>query len=149
MCLSEKRGKFHREPPPWEEEWRPVPSKPGLMASSWGRVILPQLRLPGLNGSTRLTYPKPTYGLIKQSRRGGEYFYLGFRAVRYGNIKVHQAVCEAWHGERPDSSALVLHEDEDSFNNWPMNLRWGSHTENMNYPGYKESLRIRMMARPR
>ncbi len=138
-------AKYTREPLPWPEEWRPVPSKPGLQASSWGRVLLPQLELPGFNGSVRRTKPQPRWGLVKQSRRGGSYLYLGLRTALYGNIKVHQCVCEAWHGPKPFPDALVLHEDEDALNNVQQNLKWGTHVENMNYPGYKQALRERAL----
>ena len=135
------------DPFPWEEEWRPVGSRPGLLASSWGRIILPVLELPGLNGGVRRTKPNPTWGLVKNSRPGGKHLYLGLRASRYGNIKIHQCVCEAWHGPKPFPKALVLHLDEDALNNLPDNLRWGTHMENMNFPKYKEQLSLRMRER--
>lgn len=128
---------FQREPLPWEEEWRPVPSKPGLLASSWGRVLLPQTQRPGLNGGVIVTNPQPRWGVTKRSRRGGQHLYLGIQTRLYGNLKIHQCVCEAWHGPKPFAEALVLHLDEDALNNVPGNLQWGTHVENMNFPKYK------------
>ncbi len=69
---------------------------------------------------------------------------MGLRDSVWGNIKVHQAVCEAFHGPRPFPEALVLHEDECGLHNWPTNLRWGTHAENMNYPGYRQARSERM-----
>lgn len=137
-------AKFVRDPLPWEEEWRPVPSKPGLLASSWGRILLPRVQVPGFNGSVRWTNPQPRWGLIKKPRKSSNYLYLGVQTTQYGNLKVHQCVCEAWHGPRPFTGALVLHEDENGLNNIPHNLKWGTHTENMNYPGYKAALSAKM-----
>jgi hypothetical protein len=114
-----------------------VPSKPGLQASSWGRVLLPARPVPTFNGGVRMTKPTPRFGCVCKSRAGAAHRYMGFRDSVYGNIKVHQAVCEAFHGAKPFEKALVLHEDEDGCHNWPTNLKWGTHTENMNYPGYK------------
>lgn len=135
---------FQREPLPWEEEWKPVPSKPGLLASSWGRILLPQTQRPGLNGGVITTNPKPRWGVVKQSRAGGKHLYLGVQTRLYGNLKIHQCVCEAWHGPRPFDGALVLHLDENALNNVPANLEWGTHQQNMNFPGYKQARSLLM-----
>jgi hypothetical protein len=51
-----------------------------------------------------------------------------FRGKTY---KVHRAVCEAFNGPPPFERAVVMHLDEDSFNNMPENLRWGTQKENL------------------
>lgn len=53
-----------------------------------------------------------------------------------GNVKVHQAVCAAFHGPRPFPQAVVIHIDEDATNNHPGNLKWGTQKENLNSPGF-------------
>lgn len=131
--------------PEYEEEWRPVPTRAGLLASSWGRILLPSTSRPGLNGGLIVTKPQPRWGVVKKSRAGGQHVYLGVQTRMYGNLKVHQCVCEAWHGPRPHPGALVLHLDENGLNNLPWNLRWGTHEENMNFPAYKERLRAKML----
>ena len=55
----------------------------------------------------------------------------------FGNIKIHQAVCEAFHGPKPFPEAVVIHLDEDGHNNRPENLKWGTQKENLNMPKFK------------
>lgn len=43
---------------------------------------------------------------------------------------IHVLVCEAFHGERPNSSHQVRHLDGDNFNNRAENLCWGTASEN-------------------
>lgn len=111
------------------EEWRVSPSLPEYEVSSLGRV-------------RRITY-------TKAMPRGGERTYGG--AAHFGqeadgrmifvfrqkSYKVHQLVCEAFHGQKPFPKAVVMHHDENFKNNAPGNLRWGTQKENLNYPGFK------------
>lgn len=127
-----------------KEVWLPVPSKPGMQASSWGRVLLPVRVYTTAAGVVRRTAPKPRYGCLCKSRQGAAHSYMGFRDSVWGNVKVHQVVCEAFHGPKPFAGALVLHLDESGTNNKPQNLRWGTHTENMNFPRYKKAVARRM-----
>ncbi|QDP54003.1 MAG: putative uncharacterized HNH endonuclease [Prokaryotic dsDNA virus sp.] len=53
--------------------------------------------------------------------------------------KVHQLVCEAFHGPKPFETAVVIHKDEDALNNRPENLKWGTQKENLNAPKFKAS----------
>jgi hypothetical protein len=117
------------------EEWRPVPSRPGIMASSWGRILLPPSEAAMPKGGVRKYNPQPTTGNICRSKKGAQHLYRGLWNRKYGNLKVHQLVCEAWHGPRPDGME-VLHQDEDGLNNRPSNLRWGTRKENLNAPGF-------------
>lgn len=118
------------------ETWLPVPSKPGLMASSWGRVILPVREYAMPNGGLRKTRPVPTYGTRTRASRAARHEYMGIMNRHLGNMKVHRLVCEAFHGPAPFAGAVVIHLDEDATNNRPENLRWGTQKENLNMPGF-------------
>lgn len=118
------------------ENWKPVPSYPGLLASDQGRILLSPGYAPLPNGGYRSYFPEPTLGVVRTSRKGAAHKYYGIWVRRYGNIKIHQAVCEAFHGPRPFDGAVVIHGDEDGLNNKPSNLRWGTQKENLNAPGF-------------
>lgn len=119
-----------------EEIWKIVPSKFGVLASSWGRIKLP-LRFSKMpNGGQRTYNPKPTYGVVRYSRKGSAHTYMAIQSKFHGNIKIHQAICEAFHGPKPFPAARVLHKDENAHNNRPENLRWGTQKENLNAPGF-------------
>lgn len=66
---------------------------------------------------------------------GKRYLY-----ARRGNktLKVARLVCEAFHGSPPDGSSVCMHMDENSRNNRPENLAWGTQKENLNAPGFIE-----------
>lgn len=61
---------------------------------------------------------------------------MGLYSKRFGNMKVHRLVCEAFHGPAPSKRSVVIHLDEDATNNRPENLRWGTQKENLNMPGF-------------
>jgi hypothetical protein len=127
------------------EIWRHVPSIPGVMASSWGRVqVLPyEQKMP--YGGSRTRSVAPTYGVWNKLDLRWQ---LTFKRKVY---KVHQLVCEAFNGPKPFPRAVVMHDDEDSSHNWPTNLIWGTQKQNLNYPGFKagaaDRMRLRMHAR--
>ena len=127
-----------------DEIWKPVPSKAGLLASSLGRVRLPdgEAKLP-YGETKRKYYPKPIIGTVLRAKKGAKHTYRGFYNRRLGNIKVHRAVCEAFHGPPPFPRAVVIHLNEDSHDNRPENLRWGTQKENLNAPGFLEYCRAR------
>lgn len=118
------------------EIWLPVPSVPGLMASSLGRVLLPVVEYVMPSGGIRRTTPSPTYGYKTKASNTARHAYMGLANRRLGNLKIHRLVCEAFHGAPPFKRAVVLHLDEDATNNRPENLRWGTQKENMNMPGF-------------
>ncbi len=118
------------------EIWKPVPSKHGLMASSWGRIVLPAKEYQMPNGGVRKTHPRPTYGTKTKSKKTARHEYMGVFSKSLGNMKVHRLVCEAFHGPMPFFKAVVIHLDEDATNNRPENLRWGTQKENLNMPGF-------------
>jgi hypothetical protein len=104
------------------EEWRPVLGYEGLNeVSSIGRVrSLPRMTASGVHGG-RIFRP-----------RTDRYGYLQVRLSRDGKgvpRTVHQLVCEAWHGPKPDG-LQVRHLDGDQLNNTPGNLKWGTAEEN-------------------
>ncbi len=117
--------------------WKPVPSLPGVMASDQGEILFPPRHAPLPNGGYRLFETKPQLGCIKRAKAGAIHSYYGVWHQTFGNIKVHRAVCEAFHGPAPSPNSVVLHLDENALNNRPENLRWGTQKENLNAPGFR------------
>jgi len=130
------------------EIWKPVPSEPGVMASSKGRVLLPPRYAPISHGGYRAYLPEPRYGQISRAHKDAAHDYRIIMVrrddapSRQAPRKVHQLVCEAFHGPKPFPDAVVLHLDEDAHNNRPENLKWGTQKENLNMPKYAASKRI-------
>ncbi|MES2295233.1 MAG: HNH endonuclease signature motif containing protein [Pseudomonadota bacterium] len=106
------------------------------MASDEGRILLPPRHAPLPNGGVRLYLPKPVAGAITRAKKGAKHEYRNVFSKFFGNIKVHQAVCEAFHGPKPFPEAVVIHRDEDGLNNREDNLKWGTQKENLNAPGF-------------
>lgn len=128
------------------EEWRVVPSRPMILASSWGRIMLiPRMGLTRGGKRTRLYRTKPTYGVVTRSTKAAAHSYRGRYFKGVGNVKVHRLVCEAFHGLPPDAKSVVIHINEDSHDNRPGNLRWGTQKENLNAPGFLNQISLRAM----
>ena len=125
-----------------DEIWKPVPSVDGVLASSWGRILLPTSEALMPKGGTRTYVPKPTIGSISRSKTGARHIYRNIFNRKLGNLKVHRLVCEAFHGPCPPGME-VLHLDENGLNNRPENLRWGTRKENLNMPKFKAYCRSR------
>lgn len=121
-----------------EEIWKPVPSKPGVMASSWGRIKTPDREAAMPHGKIRKYITKPTYGSVRKASKTARHTYMGLYNSFFGNMKIHRLVCEAFHGPAPDDKPYVIHIDENAHNNRPENLRWGSQKENLNMPKFIE-----------
>jgi hypothetical protein len=119
-----------------EEVWLPVPSKPEIMASSLGRVLLPERETQMPNGGMRKYIPKPTNGHITKASKAARHTHLFLSNRHFGNMKIHRLVCEAFHGPAPEGRPYVIHLDENAHNNKPENLRWGTQKENLNMPGF-------------
>lgn len=126
-----------------EEIWKPVPSKPGVMASSFGRVKTPDREAEMPHGGIRTYKTKPKYGYKTKASKSARHEYYGVYNKFYGNMKVHRLVCEAFHGDPPFANAVVIHLDENALNNKPENLRWGTQKENLNMPGFIAYCRAR------
>lgn len=118
------------------EIWKPVPSMPGVKASSLGRILLPQRAAEMPNGGIRIYKPKPIFGTKTKASKNARHTYMGVFSKFFGNIKVHRAVCEAFHGPKPFEKAVVIHLNEDATDNRPENLKWGTQKENLNMPGF-------------
>ena len=121
-----------------EEIWKPVPSKPGMMASSFGRILMPEREAAMPHGGVRKYTPKPTFGNRCKASKTARHIYRNIYSRFFGNCKVHIMVCEAFHGPKPFPKAVVIHADEDGENNREDNLRWGTQKENLNMPGFVE-----------
>ena len=110
-----------------KEIWRSVPSLPGLLASSAGRLmVVPRIAVMPYGG-TRQYGGEPTFG-----QWDGERFIHQFNGKTY---KAHRLVCEAFSGTAP-AGAVCMHLDEDASNNKPSNLAWGTQKQNLNAPGF-------------
>jgi hypothetical protein len=112
-----------------------IPSQPGLLASSMGRIMISPYANAERQG------PKQYGGTpTKGQWDGARYIYSrkGFKTQ-----KVARLVCEAFHGSPPFEEAVCMHLDENSRNNRPQNLKWGTQKENLNAPGFLEYCRGR------
>jgi hypothetical protein len=126
-----------------EEEWREVPSQPLLLASSWGRVCKKASKAKMPHGKERDYFPKPTFGYERTAKKGAKHVYRGTYYKGIGNVKIHRAVCEAFHGPAPFPKAVVIHINEDAYDNRPSNLKWGTQKENLNGAKFLEYCRAR------
>lgn len=126
-----------------DEIWKPVPSLPGVMASNLGRLLFPAKTAVMPNGVARSYETTPIIGSVKRSRSTAAHAYRGVWRRDLGNIKVHQAICEAFHGTRPFAGAVVIHADENGLNNRAHNLSWGTQQENLNAAGFKAQVGAR------
>ncbi len=108
------------------ETWKIVPSVPGLAASSFGRVMI-------------LPSPSSCGRAYHGSLSGGRY-HLHYKHKTY---MVSRLVCEAFNGPPPFERAVCMHKNENSRDNIPTNLQWGTQKENLNAPGFLEYCRSR------
>jgi len=125
------------------EIWKPVPSEPGVLASSEGRILLPPRCAPVHHGGYRHYIPVPRFGQVSKANKAATHEFRIImvrddtkRAMQRPR-KVHQLVCEAFHGVKPFPEAVVIHLDENALNNRPENLKWGTQKENLNMPKFK------------
>lgn len=107
-----------------------IPSVPGAMASSLGRVMFIPKTGEMPHGGLRQYGGFPTYGAWAKNERR---FIWRINGTTY---RVARLVCEAFNGAKPFANAVVMHVDENSKNNKPSNLRWGTQKENLNAPGF-------------
>ena len=119
------------------EIWRPIPSLPTYEASSHGRLkrIPYKARMP--SGGERVYGGTPTRGSWCANTKR---YILSYKGRNY---KAHRLICEAFHGPAPFPRAVVMHIDENSSNNTPENLKWGTQRENLNAPGFIAYCRAR------
>lgn len=89
------------------------------------------------NGGTRSYGGEPHFGVWnKQDAR----FIVIHKGKTY---KVARLVCEAFNGPAPDDAPICMHKDENSANNRPSNLQWGTQKENLNAPRFIEYRRLK------
>ena len=105
------------------EIWKPIPSCQGYEASSRGRIRSTDRLLTNKNGITyrqvgrvRVLTPDP---------RGRLQLTINGRTLR-----VHVLVAESFIGPRPDALE-VCHNNGNHTDNRPENLRYGTHSDNM------------------
>jgi len=93
-------------------EWRTVPSFPKYMVSDTGQVWGPR-------------------GLLSQFVDACGYYRLGlYRDGKRTNCRVHVLVAEAFIGTRP-AGLVIRHIDGNHRNNDPLNLQYGTFSENV------------------
>lgn len=91
------------------EQWKPVPDRPGMEASTLGRVRI--------NGE-----------IVPQVSNGNS--YVRCRSVAGNKVElVHRIVCAAFHGA--NWHLCVNHKDLNKQNNAPDNLEWVTYRENV------------------
>lgn len=125
------------------EIWKPVPSEPGVLVSNKGRVLLQPCYAPMSNGGYRAYMPEPRKGQVCKACADAAHEFMivmvkdATKRAGQRPRKVHQLVCEAFHGSKPFPEAVVIHLDENALNNRPENLKWGTQKENLNMPKFK------------
>ena len=72
----------------------------------------------------------PHYGVWCKVEKRFTLFYKG------KHHKISRLICEAFHGSSTEAKSYCLHIDENSRNNVPSNLKWGTQKENLNAPGF-------------
>ena len=122
----------------YNEIWKPIPSLPGILASSLGRIMVVPFWGEMPRGRGRRQYGgKPRIGSWSKIDQRYVFFW------RDTTYKVARLVCEAFHGAPPFDDAVCMHGDENSRNNVEYNLSWGTQKENLNAPGFLEYCRGR------
>ena len=116
------------------EEWRVIPSVPGLLASSHGRIWCEPVIVQMPRGGEATKHFKPWPGAWQRGtgQQGGR-FSIFFRGKTY---KVARLICEAFHGGPPNKRSVCMHLNEDTRDNRASNLAWGTQKENLNAPGF-------------
>ncbi len=118
------------------ERWKSIPSLPDYEASSLGRIRrVPHVR-PMPRGGVRTYGGQPWPGVWEKTEAR---YIVQYKGKTY---RVHRLVCEAFNGPPPFEEAVCMHKDENSRNNTPDNLEWGTQKENMNAPGFLTYARL-------
>jgi hypothetical protein len=121
------------------EIWISIPSAPGWLASDCGRVWLPHRVQNMPRGGFKTLKVDPTFGHFDAKNRR-------FKLSVNGKTRwVSPLICEAFHGPRPSPLMQCMHLDEDSTNNKPSNLAWGTRVENHHAPKYLKARREFML----
>jgi hypothetical protein len=113
-----------------DEEWKTPPSLPDYEVSSFGRVRRKTYLRSMPKGGLRSYGGEPHFGVWAKDQRRRIFVY------KSRTYKVHRLVCEAFNGPQPHPKSVVMHINEDSNDNRPENLCWGTQKENLNAPGF-------------
>lgn len=79
-------------------------------------------------------------GYARSGSWDGDRFIYVWKGKSY---KVARLVCEAFHGPPTPDKWMCMHLDENSRNNFPENLAWGTQKENLNAEGFLKYCRGR------
>jgi hypothetical protein len=121
-----------------KEIWRESPLYPTVLASSHGRIKRSPREGAMPHGGRRFYETKPTFGCITSASKNARHVYFGRHIKGVGNVKVHRAVCSAFNGPPPFENAVVMHLNENSLDNRPDNLAWGTQKQNLNSSRFKQ-----------
>lgn len=115
-----------------EETWKPIPGyETHYEASSLGRVrSRRRVIVDNKNGKERKRVFKERILSPNTSARTGRASVMLSVQGETKRILISRLVCLAFHGLPPEGKDNVLHYDDDSDNNTPENLRWGTLKEN-------------------
>lgn len=102
-------------------EWRPVTGFPDYSVSSDGQIMRTSPDMKGRISGRPLKATPDTDGYLQVNL-----FNCGAKRT----MKVHTAVCAAFHGVKPSDAHEVAHGDGDQLNNCADNLRWATRKEN-------------------
>lgn len=117
--------------------WKIIPSLPRVLASNRGKLLV----IPWVGASSRGKGLQQYGGITTRGQwDGSRYIYV----LDGKTHKVARLVCEAFHGPPPFERAVCMHLDENSRNNRPENLKWGTQKENLNAPGFLDYCRSRV-----
>lgn len=120
------------------ESWRSIPSLPGVIASTHGRIWRASHFEPMPYGGTRKYSSRPTFGVITRASGDARHLYFSYHYRGIGNIKVHAAICEAYHGPKPSPEHGVRHKNENGLDNRPENLMWSSQKINLSDAKFRQ-----------
>ena len=98
------------------EEWRTVEGLPNYQVSNLGNAR---------------SYIRGKPRILKPRLSKGYYSFHGWADGKEKNIRLHRAVCIAFHGLPPSESHVAAHNDGNPLNNNANNLRWATPTENV------------------
>lgn len=109
------------------EEWRPVLGYEGIYeVSSLGNIRGVDRYVTFKDGRK----PRFIRGRVLHRTKGQHYFKVELnRAGKQTTKCIHHAVCESFHGPRPDGQ-VVRHLNGDYLDNRAENLAWGTRAEN-------------------
>lgn len=117
-----------------EERWLTSPSLPSVEVSSLGRIRVKPYESSMPRGGSR------TYGGYEGFGQwdGKRFIYT----LSGHSHRLARLICEAFNGP-PKEGQVCMHLDENSSNNKPDNLAWGTQKQNLNARGFLRYCRSR------